>query len=55
MSTNKDLAGLRPMEFTSATIFIVVVLGAIFIGDLVARRWRENEWQRRWKNRDPED
>jgi hypothetical protein len=40
------------MELTSTTIFLIVVIGAIFVGDLIARWWRENEWRRRWKDRD---
>jgi len=34
-------------------IFVVVMLVAVFAGDLVRRWWRENEWKRRWRrNRD---
>jgi hypothetical protein len=35
-----------------ATVFIVVLLVGIFVVDLGRRRWRENEWQRRWRQRD---
>ena len=35
-----------------ATVFIVVLLVAIFAVDLGRRWWRENEWQRRWRERD---
>jgi hypothetical protein len=33
-------------------IFVIVVLVAIFAGDLIRRWWRENEWKRRWRRRD---
>jgi len=37
-----------------AAIFIGVMLLAIFAFDLGKRWWRENEWQRRWRERDEE-
>jgi len=33
-------------------IFVIVVLVAIFAGDLIRRSWRENEWKRRLRRRD---
>jgi hypothetical protein len=33
-------------------VFIVALLVGIFVFDLVRRWWRENEWQRRWRERD---
>ena len=35
-------------------VFIVALLVGIFAFDLVRRWWRENEWQRRWRERDEE-
>jgi hypothetical protein len=32
--------------------FIVILIVGIFVFDLGKRWWRENEWQRRWKERD---
>ena len=37
-----------------STVFIVVLLVAIFAFDIGKRWWRENEWQRRWRERDEE-
>jgi hypothetical protein len=31
--------------------FIVILVVGIFVFDLGRRWWRENEWQRRWKQR----
>jgi hypothetical protein len=39
----------------TSTTFIVVLIAIIFIVDSVARWWRENEWKRRWRNRDDDD
>jgi hypothetical protein len=36
------------------TLFIVLLIAAIFVGDFALRRWRENEWKRRWR-RKPDD
>jgi hypothetical protein len=33
-------------------VFIVALLVGIFVFDLGRRWWRENEWQRRWHERD---
>jgi hypothetical protein len=35
-----------------AAVFIVGLLFVIFVIDLVGRWWRENEWRRRWRERD---
>ena len=35
-----------------AIVFIVVLIVGIFVFDLGKRWWRENEWQRRWRERD---
>jgi preprotein translocase subunit Sec63 len=35
-------------------VFIVVLLVGIFAFDLVRRWWRENEYKRRWRERDDE-
>jgi hypothetical protein len=36
-------------------IFVIVVLAAVFVGDLVRRWWRENEWKRHWRREKDED
>ena len=36
-------------------VFIVALLVGIFAFDLVRRWWRENEWQRRWRERKRDD
>jgi len=33
----------------AAAIFIAIVIAVVFIVDLLARWWRENEWKRRWR------
>jgi hypothetical protein len=35
-------------------LFIVVLIAGIFIVDLAGRWWRENEWRRRWRDREDE-
>jgi hypothetical protein len=35
-------------------VFIIALLVGIFVFDLARRWWRENEWQRRWRERDDE-
>jgi len=39
----------------TSTTFIVVVFVVIFAVDIIARWWRENEWKRRWRNKDDDD
>jgi hypothetical protein len=39
----------------TSTLFIVLMLLGIFAGDMVRRWWKENEWKRRWKERDREE
>jgi hypothetical protein len=37
-------------------MFVVAVVVAIFVVDILRRWWRENEWKRRWRRgRDDED
>ena len=36
-------------------IFVIVLLVAIFAGDLARRWWRENEWKRRWRRNKGDD
>jgi hypothetical protein len=38
----------------TATLFIVLLLVAIFVGDVLRRWWRENEWKRRWREKPDE-
>jgi hypothetical protein len=35
-----------------SAIFIAVVVFGIFAVDIILRWWRENEWRRRWRDRD---
>jgi hypothetical protein len=37
-----------------SVIFIVVLIVGIFAADLLTRWWRENEWRRRWRDREDE-
>ena len=39
----------------TSTLFIVLMILGIFAVDLVRRWWKENEWKRRWKERDKEE
>jgi hypothetical protein len=39
----------------SDVLFLTAMIVAIFAVDLVWRWWRENEWKRRWRDRDNED
>jgi len=39
----------------TSTIFIVLMIVGIFVVDLARRWWRENEWKRRWKEREKEE
>jgi hypothetical protein len=36
-------------------LFIVILIIGIFIVDIGGRWWRENEWRRRWRDRDDDD
>jgi len=36
-------------------IFVIVLIVAIFAGDLARRWWRETEWKRRWRGGKGED
>jgi hypothetical protein len=35
-----------------SVIFIAVFIVGIFAVDIIWRWWRENEWRRRWRDRD---
>jgi hypothetical protein len=35
-----------------STVFIFVVIVGIFAFDMFNRWWRENEWRRRWRDRE---
>ena len=39
----------------TSTTFIVALIVVIFAADSISRWWRENEWKRRWRNRDDDD
>jgi hypothetical protein len=36
----------------SAALFITIMIVGIFVVDFVVRWWRENEWRRRWRDKD---
>ena len=38
-------------QVESAVIITILILG-IFVADLIMRWWRENEWRRKWRQRD---
>jgi hypothetical protein len=38
-----------------ATVFIIILVVAIFAIDIGGRWWRETEWKRRWKRRGNEE
>jgi hypothetical protein len=35
-----------------AALFITILILGIFAFDIISRWWRENEWRRRWRQRD---
>jgi hypothetical protein len=37
-----------------SVLIITILIVGIFVFDFVARWWRENEWRRRWRQRDDE-
>jgi hypothetical protein len=39
----------------TSTLFITVLIVGIFAVELGKRWWRQNEWKRRWRERDKED
>jgi hypothetical protein len=39
----------QPVE---SALFITIMIVGIFAVDFVVRWWRENEWRRRWKEKD---
>ena len=38
-----------------SVLFIILLIVGIFAFDIGARWWRENEWRRRWRQRDDEE
>ena len=42
------------MPSADVTVFLVLLIGGIFVGDIIRRWWRETEWKRRWR-RDRDD
>jgi hypothetical protein len=45
-------ARLRFEQPVESALIITIFIVAIFVIDVVARWWRENEWRRRWRERD---
>ena len=39
----------------TSTLFIVLLILGIFAFDLVRRWWKENEWKRRWQEREKDE
>jgi hypothetical protein len=39
----------------TSTLFITVLIVGIFAVELGKRWWRQNEWKRRWREKDKED
>jgi hypothetical protein len=39
----------------SDVVFVALLIIVIFAVDLGRRWWRENEWKRRWRDRDDDD
>jgi len=35
-----------------SAVFIAVLIVGIFAVDFIVRWWRENEWRRKWRQRD---
>ena len=44
-----SIAATSDRMFNNATLFIAVLIVAVFAGDLIRRWWRETEWKRRWR------
>jgi len=38
----------------TAAFFIAILIAGIFAVDFIVRWWRENEWRRRWRQKDEE-
>jgi len=36
----------------TAALFIAILIAGIFAVDFIVRWWRENEWRRRWRQKD---
>jgi hypothetical protein len=39
----------------TAILFIGLLILGIFVFDLVRRWWKENEWKRRWREREKDE
>jgi hypothetical protein len=39
----------------TSTLFIALLIFGIFVVDLGRRWWRENEWKRRWRDREGDE
>jgi hypothetical protein len=39
----------------TSTLFIVLMILGIFAVDLLLRWWKENEWTRRWREREKDE
>jgi len=39
----------------TAELFVALVIVGIFVVDIGRRWWRENEWKRRWRRRQPDE
>jgi hypothetical protein len=40
---------------TAAGLVIAIIVIGVFAFELGRQWWRENEWRRRWRNRDDDD
>jgi len=52
------LRGATPVRFSrlvGAAIFIAALILVIFAVDIGSRWWRENEWRRRWRERERDE
>ena len=41
-----------PVSHVESAVFIAILVVGIFVVDFIVRWWRENEWCRKWKQRD---
>jgi hypothetical protein len=39
----------------TSTLFIGLLIFGIFVFDLVRRWWKENEWKRRWREKEKDE
>ena len=49
------LNGVVKVALFVVLVIIVLMIVGIFVVDLARRWWRENEWKRRWKEREKEE